>query len=47
MKLITTLIFLSPSCCGAAAAASANPFPNGNAQAGQKIIRKVRLQQLP
>jgi cytochrome c2 len=35
MKLIATLILLC-----AAAAASANPFPDGNAQAGQKIFEK-------
>lgn len=33
MKLITTLILLC-----AATAASANPFPDGNAQTGQKIF---------
>jgi cytochrome c553 len=35
MKLLTTLILLC-----AAAAASANPFPDGNAQAGQKLFEK-------
>jgi cytochrome c551/c552 len=35
MKLITTLILLS-----AATAATANPFPNGNAQTGQKLFEQ-------
>ncbi|OGS97052.1 MAG: hypothetical protein A3H31_05050 [Gallionellales bacterium RIFCSPLOWO2_02_FULL_57_47] len=35
MKLITTLILLS-----AATAATANPFPNGDAQTGQKLFEQ-------
>jgi hypothetical protein len=35
MKLIATIIFLCT-----ATAASANPFPTGNAQSGQKLFEK-------
>ena len=37
MKLITALILLC-----AATAASANPFPNGNAQTGQKLFEQYK-----
>ena len=37
MKLITGLILLC-----AATATSANPFPNGNAQAGQKLFEQYK-----
>lgn len=37
MKLIITLILLC-----AATAASANPFPNGNAQTGQKLFEQYK-----
>lgn len=37
MKLITALMLLC-----AATAASANPFPNGNAQAGQKLFDQYK-----
>ncbi len=37
MKLITALILLC-----AATAASANPFPNGNAQAGEKLFKQYK-----
>jgi cytochrome c2 len=40
MKLITTLIFPTMILLGAATAASANPFPDGNAQNGQKLFEK-------
>jgi cytochrome c551/c552 len=44
-KLITTLIFPTTLLLGAAAAASANPFPDGNAQSGQKIFEKYDCNQ--
>jgi len=37
MKLIIALMFLC-----AATAASANPFPNGNAQTGQKLFEQYK-----
>jgi len=40
MKLITTLSFAITLLLGAVATASANPFPNGNAQNGQKLFEK-------
>ena len=40
MKLITNLIFPALIMLGAATAASANPFPDGNAKAGQKLFEK-------
>jgi cytochrome c551/c552 len=45
MKLIATLIFPITLLLGAAATASANPFPNGNAQNGQKIFEKYDCNQ--
>ncbi len=38
IKLIGSLIFPAIILLGAATAASANPFPQGNAQTGQKIF---------
>lgn len=40
MKLIATLIFPIILLLGVVATASANPFPDGNAQNGQKIFEK-------
>ncbi len=40
MKLITTLSFTITLLMGVVATASANPFPKGNAQNGQKIFDK-------
>ncbi|MGA9664859.1 MAG: c-type cytochrome [Gallionella sp.] len=40
MKLITAFILPTAMLLGTATSASANPFPNGNAQAGQKLFEK-------
>jgi len=40
IKLFGTFIFPAIILMGAATAASANPFPDGNAQAGQKLFEK-------
>jgi hypothetical protein len=40
IKLLGTLIFPTMILMGAATAASANPFPDGNAQNGQKLFEK-------
>lgn len=40
MKLIAALIFPAIILFGAATAASANPFPGGDAKAGQKLFEK-------
>ena len=45
MKLITTLSFAITLLLGAVATASANPFPNGNAQNGQKLFEKYDCNQ--
>lgn len=42
MKLITTLIFPAIIMLSAATAASANPFPTGDAKSGQKIFDKYK-----
>lgn len=40
MKLIAAFILPAAMLLGPATSASANPFPNGNAQAGQKLFEK-------
>jgi cytochrome c2 len=45
MKLIATLIFPITLLLAATAPASANPFPDGNAQNGQKIFDKYDCNQ--
>jgi cytochrome c551/c552 len=45
MKLITSLIIPTTILLVAVATASANPFPNGNAQSGQKIFEKYDCNQ--
>jgi hypothetical protein len=45
MKQIATLIFQMTLLLGAAATATANPFPNGNVQNGQKIFEKYDCNQ--
>jgi cytochrome c2 len=45
MKLTTTLVLSVMVLLGVTATASANPFPDGNAQAGQKIFDKYDCNQ--
>jgi len=45
MKQIMTLIFPAIVLLGAVNDASANPFPNGNAQNGQKLFEKYNCNQ--
>ena len=40
MKMTTTLMLSTFALLSAATTASANPFPDGNAQAGQKLFEK-------
>jgi hypothetical protein len=40
IKLLGTLFFPTMLLLGTATTASANPFPDGNAQAGQKLFEK-------
>ncbi len=42
MKLFGTLIFTTMILLGAATSASANPFPDGNAQAGQQLFEHYK-----
>ena len=45
MKQIVTLIFPAMMLLGAAASASANPFPNGNPQTGEKLFAQYNCNQ--
>lgn len=45
MKLTATLLFPAMLLLGVAATASANPFPDGNAQNGQKLFEKYDCNQ--
>jgi mono/diheme cytochrome c family protein len=45
MRMIAILIFPAMMLLGAATAASANPFPDGNAQTGEKLFAQYNCNQ--